>query len=374
MIHSYVVDDFEGFKEECTALIEFEEKKGNYKLAGKMKATLESQAESNKDLRKDSASLNLIPLISKRNNSSESNLNITDLIEIKKPILKTSLVLNNNILSEIDTIINQWRRTKDLQKYNLTPQNTILFHGPPGTGKTLTAYQIANELNLNIAYVNFGKLVSSYLGKSGENIWEIFEYTKKNKCVLLLDELDAIGKKRDDSQELGELKRIVISLLQSIDNFGENSILIACTNHAHLLDSALWRRFDNNVEFTNPYQSERRVLFKNRVKELNLEIESYWLDLLSEISANLSSANIVMAVDNGIRRWVVEDEGIKKFHHFIVEEIIKFNDMNNLEMSLKINIAEKLKANSKVYTFEYLSNILSIPKSTLHKKIASNTI
>ncbi len=151
----------------------------------------------------------------------------------------------------INQIVLEWNKKKELKKAGLTATKTVLFSGPPGVGKTLAAKWIASKLNLPILTLNLAAVMSSLLGKTGSNIQNVFERAKSVPCILLLDEFDSIAKKRDDLAEIGELKRLVTVLLQAIDNWSENSLLIAATNHQDLLDSAVWRRFDLTLNFGN---------------------------------------------------------------------------------------------------------------------------
>ncbi|GGM34560.1 ATPase [Paraliobacillus quinghaiensis] len=369
MIHSHVNNDRDAFAEDCIELIKHEEQKGNYRIAAKIRNALEETPKEKTNSQKTSSAIFELDTL-KFNSKVKLNESLEGLIDIKKPVCKEEIVLKQETLFELEGIVKQWDEVEKLSKYNLLPQNKILFYGPPGTGKTISAYKIASELGLEVAYVNFGKLISSFLGKTGENISDIFDYVNRNKCVLLLDELDAIGKKRDDSQELGELKRIVISLLQGIDNFGSNSLIIACTNHEHLLDPALWRRFDNNVQFTYPGLKERYSLVKSLVKSVNLVIENDWIEFIAEITNGLSPAFIKRIVENGVRKWILNESAKKiKCQYLIVEEALKFIDLTSMCVEEKIEIAKKLRRQSKSYTFHYLSSILNIPKSTLHKKM-----
>ena len=120
---------------------------------------------------------------------------------------------------------------------------SFLMYGPPGTGKSRVARHIAKEIGLELYVARLDGLISSYLGSTSKNIRALFDFAAKTPCVLFLDEFDAIAKLRGDSQELGELKRVVNSFLQNLDTLGRQSIVLAATNHETLLDTAVWRRF-----------------------------------------------------------------------------------------------------------------------------------
>lgn len=144
------------------------------------------------------------------------------------------------------------KATERLRASGAEVSPTLLLYGPPGTGKTLVAKVIASELGLPLVTARTDGLISSYLGSTAKNLRRLFEYARSAPCVLFLDEFDAIAKMRDDSKELGELKRVVISLLQNIDTLDSDHVLVAATNHEHLLDRAIWRRFAYKLKLELP--------------------------------------------------------------------------------------------------------------------------
>ena len=160
----------------------------------------------------------------------------------------------------IDTSLHQFcserQRESELIASGISPSRSMLFLGPPGVGKTLAAKWIATTLDRPLLTLDLSAVMSSYLGRTGINIRHVLEYAKGIKCVLLLDELDAIAKRRDDLGEVGELKRLVTVLIQEIDDWPESGILLAATNHADLLDPAIWRRFDFVMEFPMPNREQ----------------------------------------------------------------------------------------------------------------------
>lgn len=140
-----------------------------------------------------------------------------------------------------------------LRSQGLAPSSSMLFTGPPGVGKTLTAQWLAHQLQLPLLTVDLSAIMSSFLGRTGANVRYVFDYAKRERAVLFLDELDALAKSRNDDSDIGELKRLVTVLLQQVDDWQRSGgLLIAATNHETLLDSAIWRRFDLVVPFPLP--------------------------------------------------------------------------------------------------------------------------
>lgn len=165
-------------------------------------------------------------------------------------------VWTDPIRQTLEQIIFERNHEKDLYAAGLHPTRTALFTGPPGVGKTLAARWIAKKLDRPLIILELSAVMSSFLGRTGSNIRNIFDYAKGVDCVLLLDELDAVAKRRDDVVEIGELKRLVTVLLQGIDDWPPTGILLAATNHQELLDPAVWRRFEVVVEFPMPSREQ----------------------------------------------------------------------------------------------------------------------
>jgi AAA+ superfamily predicted ATPase len=191
-----------------------------------------------------------------------------------------------------------------LQKYGYGPKTKLLFWGPPGTGKTLTAHLLAYELGLPIAVLRLNTVISSFLGDTAAHLHRVFSRANSMPMVLLLDEFDAIGKNRDDPHDVGELKRVVNSLLQAMDAFrGTQSILIAASNHQYLLDPGLWRRFDDIVEFPLPSLDERRRLLCLLLNGVQSEFSA------AEIGtkmAHLSQADIEHVVKESVKTMILQ--------------------------------------------------------------------
>jgi len=167
-------------------------------------------------------------------------------------ILPATPIFDSAHRDKIDQIVHEHQRNEVLYAAGLTPTRSALFVGPPGVGKTLTARWIAHRLGLPLLTLDLSSVMSSFLGRTGVNIRRVLDHARQTRCVLLLDEFDAVAKRRDDATEIGELKRLVTVLLQEIDQWPEGSLLLAATNHGELLDPAVWRRFEVVLDFPLP--------------------------------------------------------------------------------------------------------------------------
>ncbi len=191
----------------------------------------------------------------------------------------------------LDRLVEERRRVTDLFEAGLQPTRTVLFTGPPGVGKTLAARWIARELGKPLLILDLSAVMSSYLGRTGANLRHVLDYAKALDCVLLLDELDTIAKRRDDAGEIGELKRLVTVLLQQLDDWPSTGLLIAATNHSELLDPAIWRRFEQPLDFPLPTKEGINVFIQSLLEgKIQKSIE--WSKVLSIIFYGKSYSEI----------------------------------------------------------------------------------
>jgi len=191
----------------------------------------------------------------------------------------------------VSQILSERKNSTSLLKSGLHPTKSILFTGPPGVGKTLAAKWIAYQLGRPLLVLDLAAVMSSFLGRTGNNIRYVLDYAKNTDCILLLDELDAIAKRRDDASEIGELKRLVTVLLQEIDDWPSTGLLIAATNHPDLLDHAVWRRFEMILDFDKPDRGQTEILIR-KLLEREIEHVDKWVKILSYLLSGKSYSEI----------------------------------------------------------------------------------
>jgi len=211
-----------------------------------------------------------------------------------EPSLAQEPILPKSIASKLDQVIAEHRDSDRLKLAGLAPVRTVLLIGAPGVGKTMAAHWVAAQLNRPLVLLDLAASISSFLGKSGQNLRQLFDFGREFECVLMLDEVDAIAKKRSDETDLGELKRLVNVLLQELDEWPEGGLLIAATNHPELLDAAVWRRFDVVIELPLPGHNERARLVTRTCPSWSTE----GIDALAALSDGMNYAEI----DSHVRR------------------------------------------------------------------------
>lgn len=221
-------------------------------------------------------------------------------------------VLHGTLEAAIKDLTNEWGRVKELAALGVQPNLRCLLYGAPGVGKTMLARHIAAKLNLPLVEARLDGLVSSFLGTTARNIGSLFDFANRYQCVLFLDEFDAIAKARDDSQEVGEIKRVVNTLLQSLDARGHQGFTLSATNHEHLLDPAVWRRFESRIEIPLPDEVARATLLERFITPVELKASE--LKMLVWLTEGMSGADIETLVAGGKRFLVMnaDSAGLSK--------------------------------------------------------------
>ncbi|RYD55626.1 MAG: AAA family ATPase [Sphingobacteriales bacterium] len=280
------------------------------------------------------------------------------LLRVENTELDHELVLSDELRISIDQVISERRNTRALAAHGLQPTKSLLLVGPPGVGKTMAAKWLAKQLGKPLLVLDLAAVMSSYLGRTGNNIRFVLDYAKKADCVLLLDELDAIAKRRDDSSEIGELKRLVTVLLQEIDDWPSTGILIAATNHPDLLDPAVWRRFERVLNFPRPAQ-QQIATFINTLLAGRTVTSDHWSQILPVLFEGNSFSEIERQIQNIRRASAVTERPLDA----VLGELL--NAVKHLPKDRKAAIAESLM-NSGV-SQRQVSEITGLARDTVRK-------
>lgn len=213
------------------------------------------------------------------------------------------LVLAETTAGAVADVVRENLNRRLLATHALRPRQRLLLVGPPGTGKTATAHAIAAELSLPVATANLAALTSSYLGETARNVEAVVRFADTTPCVLLLDEFDALATERSQPGDHGELRRVVATILQVLDESRGESLVIATSNHAQMLDSAIWRRFDEVIRLDPPDAAalRRLVALKLQVMHVRADLDA-WADQLAGVSA----AGVELVCRDALRLAVLE--------------------------------------------------------------------
>jgi len=357
LISAYISNDQQKIISLLEKEIQSSKKKGQYNVVKRLK-NLVHKIPAKKSLSAQSTSIKSVVQIGEENLLYEK---INSSISLDEIVL--DLPLKNTIISFLE----EWDDYSKLSKHGIFPTNKLLFYGPPGTGKTKLAYAIANYLNFPLIFVRLDELISSYLGKTGKNIREIFEIARHENVVILLDEIDTVAKNRDDSKELGELKRIVTVLLQNIDVFPHNSIIVGATNNEFLLDKAVWRRFNLKLQFELPSLMSRELLFRLFVEGFSANIN---FSLLAELTEGLTGS-MIFDISQAIKRQAILS-GKKTNDIGVIKSVFSYGNISNNDSKIpKRNIYKMCQIlKDGGFSLKDVEVATGIPYTTLRDNIA----
>lgn len=281
---------------------------------------------------------------------------------IETPTLEIEPVYDTRTWAAVRQVAREREQSERLAQAGVDPTRSVLFTGPPGVGKTLAAKWIARELGQPLAILDLSAVMSSFLGRTGSNVRAVLDFARDHNCILLLDELDAVAKRRDDTSEIGELKRLVTVLLQEIDEWPPSCLLLAATNHAKLLDPAVWRRFEVVVEFPLP---EPEVVAAVLRDHLDLDSISPWPAVLSRALAGSSFSDAFQAASLARRVTALEGCSVEMALERVLHDLVK-----SLNGARRRQLATSL-AMDGVVSQRRVSAITGVSRDTIRKHLQS---
>ncbi|ELP33138.1 AAA-family ATPase [Rhodopirellula baltica SWK14] len=217
----------------------------------------------------------------------------------------SEMVLSKETITPLSRVIHEYRHQEKLRSHGLSARRKLLLVGPPGCGKTMTASAIAGELHLPLFSVQLHGLITKFMGETSAKLHILFEAMHCTRGVYFFDEFDAIGGHRGASNDVGEARRILNSYLQFLEQDDSDSLILAATNFAGMLDDALFRRFDDVVRYSRPSQQEAESLIRNRLHAF-LPSRVGW-NKIQSAAEGLSHAEIARACDDAAKQCVIDD-------------------------------------------------------------------
>jgi len=223
--------------------------------------------------------------------------------EVRIDCRVTDLILSQPLKERVTRILEEQHNLSRLKEHGLRPRQRLLFTGPPGCGKTMTASALASELALPLFVVRLDGLITRFLGESLSKLWLVFNTVDRSRAVYLFDEFDSIGYARDSSHDVGEMRRLLNSFLIFIEKLTSNSLVVAATNYANRLDKALFRRFDDLVEFGLP--GEKEIWATIRARLAGVKTSALAQQKLLTAADGLSFAEITRACEEAVKGMLI---------------------------------------------------------------------
>jgi SpoVK/Ycf46/Vps4 family AAA+-type ATPase len=302
LLNSHYIGDEEHFNTVALQIAAAEARQGHQKLADEVKRLVDT-AKNGQQKKKT------LPF----NRPTEE---LRGLLSVTYPQKRLSdIILTEQLKKKIDRIILEYRHVDHIGQHGLIPKKKLILIGPSGTGKTMTASVLAGELGLPLFQVRLDGLISRYMGETASKLRLIFDSIENTLGVFFFDEFDAIGAERGLANDVGEARRILNSFLQMVEEAQSNSLILAATNHSEILDTALYRRFDDVLMYELPDRAHIELLLKERLC-VYIPENFRWENLVSG-AEGLSYAEITQAANEAIKTAVmthttrVSEESVK---------------------------------------------------------------
>jgi len=303
LIKSHITRDDGHFYSVAMQVAAHEAKLGHGKLAEELRDMIDAA----KTRLGQDASGKLVPIASAIGSSAKPRGELANLLTVTYPANRLGdMVLDELASSQLQRIIKEQRLLSRIKEHGLSPRRRLLLVGPPGTGKTMTASALAGELGIPLFLVRLDSLITKFMGETAAKLRQVFDAIADIRGVYFFDEFDAIGSQRGAANDVGEIRRVLNSFLQMIEHDQSNSLIIAATNHPEVLDYALFRRFDDVLEYHLPTSAQTLDLIRSRLGAF--APKPFKKDGLAEQAEGLSYAEICRAVDESMKDAIMHDQ------------------------------------------------------------------
>lgn len=301
LLKSHIASDDAHFFSVAMQIAAHEAKLGHGKLAEEMRALIDA-AKSRRTV--ESITKKPTPIAQPRGE-------LSNLLEVTYPTARLSdMVLDDTVATSLKRIVLEQRNFSKIRCHGLSPRRKLLLVGPPGTGKTMTASVLAGELNIPLFLVRLDALITKFMGETAAKLRQVFEAISDVRGIYFFDEFDAIGSQRGLTNDVGEIRRVLNSFLQMIENDNSASVVIAATNHPELLDYAVFRRFDDVIEYGLPQREQIIELLRARL--VNFKLRTPRWSALAATAEGLSYADVARAAEEAIKNAIIHD------HHCVL--------------------------------------------------------
>jgi len=298
LIKSHLEQDEDRFLSVSIQVAAHEARQGHGRLAEEIRALVdEAKARPATD-----PAVKPIPIATPRGE-------LNGLLSVSFPKTRLSdMVLDGAVRERLSRVLREQRGSEKLEAFGLAPRRKLLLVGPPGAGKTMTASALAGELKLPLYVIQIHALITKFLGETAAKLRLIFDALSQHRGVYLFDEFDAIGGERGAPNEVGEIRRVLSSFLQFLEEYGSSSLVIAATNHPQLLDRALFRRFDDVVRYGYPSELQVREAMENRLAAFD-HTSVRWTHVAPQ-AEGLSYADVVAACDAAMKEAILTNTAV----------------------------------------------------------------
>jgi len=295
LLKSHVDGNDDHFFSVAMQVAAHEAKVGHGKLAGDLRAMVDA-----------AKSRRLTPHSGKPTPISQPRGELVDLLQASYPKSRLShMILADNVKDRLNRIIREQKNLAKIQEHGLSPRRKVLLVGPPGTGKTMTASILAGELGIPLFLVRLDALITKYMGETAAKLRQVFDAISNMRGIYFFDEFDAIGSHRGLTNDTGEIRRVLNSFLVMLEQDDSNSIIVAATNHPEILDHALFRRFDDAIEYGLPNHQQIVLALQSRL--VNFKSDGIRWDRLAQIAEGLSYAEVLRSAEDAIKDAIIRE-------------------------------------------------------------------